>query len=232
MTAEAEYLRFETDPRDGETVGEVAHRRIRLDIINGVLKPGEKLKLDRMRDMYEASVTTLRELLNRLAVEELVTAEGQRGFRVAEVSSDELRDLAELRILLETHALRQSMANGDLDWEAAVVAAHYKLAAIERLQMDRAEGRVEQWVAADWGFHHATIAACPQPVLARTHASLFDRFARYHMLALNFRGKPVVDQHAELRDHVIGRRADAAVDLLTRHIRSGVDHILAGGGFG
>ena len=99
-------------------MGEIAHRRIRLDIVNGRLKPGEKLKLDRMREVYGASVTTLREILNRLAVEELVAAEGQRGFRVAGVSAGELRDLAELQILLETNALRKSMTVGDLDWEA------------------------------------------------------------------------------------------------------------------
>ncbi|MGI3169072.1 GntR family transcriptional regulator [Pseudooceanicola sp. C21-150M6] len=231
MTAKAQTLRFETEPKEGETIGEVAHRRIRLHIVNGRLKPGEKLKLDRMRDTYQASVTAMREILNRLAVEELVTAEGQRGFRVAEASASELRDLAELRILLETDALRQSIAQGDLDWEASVVAAHYKLSAIETLLINKAEDAVEQWVAADWGFHYATIAACRRPVFARTHASVFDRFARYHMLALNFRGKPAAQEHADLRDLVVGRQADAAVDLLTRHIRSGVEHILSSGDF-
>lgn len=221
-----ENLRFETDGRDGDTVGEIAYRRIRLHIVNGHLKPGGKLKLDRMKQVYGASVTTLREILNRLAVEELVTAEGQRGFRVAGVSDAELRDLAGLRTLLETHALRQSIDRGDLDWEAGVVAAHYKLSALEKILIHDRTDTVEQWVASDWGFHYATIAACNLPVLARTHASVFDRFARYHMLALNFRGRPVAEEHAELRDLVIGRKADAAVDLLSHHIQSGVDHIL------
>jgi DNA-binding GntR family transcriptional regulator len=231
MNANSEILRFELEPRAGETVGEIALRRIRMHIVNGHLKPGEKLKLDRMRDVYGASVTTLREILNRLAVEELVAAEGQRGFRVAPVSNADLRDLADLRNLLETHALRQSMALGDLDWEASVVSAHYKVAAIEHLLMGDTRDGIERWVAADWGFHYATISACPQPVLARTHASVFDRFARYHMLSLDFRGKPVADQHEALRDLVTQRKAEEAVDLLTRHIRSGVEHILKGGGF-
>lgn len=224
-------LRFDTAQRDGDTVGEIAYRRIRLHIVNGGLKPGEKLKLDRMKQIYGASVTTLREILNRLAVEELVAAEGQRGFRVAPVSNEELRHLAELRTLLETHALRQSVERGDLDWEADVVAAHYKLSALEEMLIKDPTGAVEQWVASDWGFHYATIAACRQPVLARAHASVFDRFARYHMLALNFRGKGVADDHATLRDLVISRKADDAVNLLTRHIQSGVEHLMACGGF-
>lgn len=227
-----EYLRFETEERAGDTVGEVAYRRIRSHIITGTLAPGDKLKLDRMKQVYGASVTTLREVLNRLAVEELVTAEGQRGFRVSELSAAELRQLAVLRRLLETHALRESMAAGDLEWEAAVVAAHYKLSVVERDLMAKKPGGVDRWVACDWGFHNATIAACRQPVLLRTYASIFDRFARYHLVALNFRGQGVVDDHARLRDLVIARDAEAAVALLARHIDSGVEHVLAAGRIG
>lgn len=227
-----EDFRFDTAKRDGDTIGEVAYRRIRLHIVNGRLKPDEKLKLDHMKQVYGASVTTLREILNRLAVEELVAAEGQRGFRVAPVSDSELAALTDLRILLETHALRRAIERGDLDWEARVVAAHYKLSVLEDRLMTEESSAVEQWVASDWGFHYATISACDLPVLARTHASVFDRFARYHMLALDFRGKPAAEEHAELRDLVIGRKTEAAVDLLSRHIQSGVAHITASRSFG
>ncbi|SEP22225.1 DNA-binding transcriptional regulator, GntR family [Salinihabitans flavidus] len=227
-----EDFRFDTAEREGDTVGEIAYRRIRLHIVNGRLKPDEKLKLDHMKQVYGASVTTLREILNRLAVEELVAAEGQRGFRVAGVSDAELAALAELRILLETYALRRSIERGDLDWETRVVAAHYKLSSLEGMLMRDQSAAVEQWVASDWGFHYATISACDLPVLARTHASVFDRFARYHMLALDFRGKPAAKEHADLRDLVIGRKADAAVNLLSSHVRSGAAHITASGRFG
>lgn len=226
-----EQSRFETDQQAGDTVGEVAYRRIRSHIVNGKLLPGEKLKLDRMKQDYGASVTTLREILNRLAVEELVSAEGQRGFCVSAVSAAELRELGALRSLLESHALRAAIERGDLEWEASVVAAHYKLSVVERDLMAGRPGGVDRWVSCDWAFHNATIAACGQPVLLRTYASVFDRFARYHMLALDFRGQGVVDDHARLRDLVIGRDADAAVALLTRHIESGVEHVLGTGRF-
>src|ERR1700675_4340868 len=69
-----------TRTSDYDSVGEKTYRRIRTDIIFGKLAPGEKLKLDRLREHYGASVSTLRELLNRLSSEGLVVAEGQRGF--------------------------------------------------------------------------------------------------------------------------------------------------------
>ena len=62
----------ETPP--AETVGEKAYRRIRNDIIFGRLLPGQKLKLDRMKERYGTSVSTLRELLNRLTSEGLIIA--------------------------------------------------------------------------------------------------------------------------------------------------------------
>lgn len=226
-----ENLRFETQERSGDTIGETAYRRIRSHIVNGQLLPDAKLKLERMKEVYGASVTTLREILNRLAVEELVTAEGQRGFRVAGVSGAEFQELAALRTLLETHALRASIAQGDIEWEASVVAAHYKLSVAERDLMAAKPGGVDTWVSCDWGFHHATIAACGQPVLMKTHAAIFDRFARYHMLAMNFRGQGVVDDHTALRDLVIKRDAGGAIDLLTDHIQRGLKHVMGTGHF-
>ena len=53
----------------GDPVGETTYRRIRTDIIFGKLSPGQKLILDRMKEVYGASVSTLREILNRLSAE-------------------------------------------------------------------------------------------------------------------------------------------------------------------
>ncbi|MFZ3582490.1 GntR family transcriptional regulator [Loktanella sp. DJP18] len=144
----------------------------------------------------------MREILNRLTVENLVTAEGQRGFEVAPVSQDGLRDIADLRILLETHAIRRSLAEGDLDWRGNVVSAHYKLSQVEKNLIGGDASMVEQWVRQDWGFHHAVISACESPAVTEVHSSVFDRFQRYHILVLDFRGKPAADEHQQLRDLV------------------------------
>ena len=61
-----------------------------------------------MQADYGVGIGTLREILSRLAAEGLVIAEGQRGFEVPPVTAQNLRELAELRLLLESHALEQS----------------------------------------------------------------------------------------------------------------------------
>ena len=83
------------------TVGSSTYEKIKHDIIFGQLVPGSKLKLELIKSQYEASVSTLRETLNRLASEGFVLAEEQRGFYVTEVSQKDLIEIAKLRVLLE-----------------------------------------------------------------------------------------------------------------------------------
>ena len=212
-----------------ETAGEVAFRLIRRDIIAGSLAPGQKLKLEQLKDRYTVSVSTLRETLSRLASENLVVAEGQRGFEVAPVSVGELENLGDLRLLLEAHAISLSFAAGDLDWEARVVAAHHKLSAVERRLLEGDHQRTVDWVRYDWEFHQALASACGSAVLMDALSSTFDRFLRYHLLAQSFRGKPVTDDHRQLFELAMQHDVDGACAKLKHHVRSGIDHVLQTG---
>lgn len=212
------------DFAESEAVGDSVYRRVRTDIIFGRLAPGRKLKLEQMRKDYEASVSTLREILNRLASEGLVVAEGQRGFEVAPVSAENLREVAALRELLECYALEQSFAAGDLNWEAHVVAAHYKLAQMEAKMLAGDKSVTEQWKRYDWEFHQALISACGSRVLMDTHAVIFDKYLRYQMISLTFRGQIAADEHRQMLDAALKRDAMAAQAVLRRHVRGGVEH--------
>jgi DNA-binding GntR family transcriptional regulator len=117
----------------GEAVGDDGYRRIRSDVVFGRLRPGQKLRLEGLKETYGVSISTLREILSRLTAEGLVIAEGRRGFEVPPVSIENLKELAELRLLLESHAMQVSFENADVEWEGRVVSAHHKLASTERL---------------------------------------------------------------------------------------------------
>ena len=211
------------------TIGENAYRRIRSDIVFGRLAPGQKLKLERLRDTYGASISTLREILNRLSSESLVVAEGQRGFEVAPVSAENLREIAALRLLLEGHALEQSFAAGDMEWEGRVVAAHHKLATLERRMRAGDFSETELWKRYDWEFHQALISACGSVVLMETHAGVFDKYLRYQMIALSFRGDIAAEEHRIMHDAALERDAAKAREVLVRHVEGGVEHALATG---
>ena len=146
--------------RAAETVGDSAYRRIRNDVIFGTLEPGQKLKLEKMSVAYGTSINTLRETLNRLCSEGFVIAEGQRGFEVTSISATEFQQIANLRELLEGHAIDESFKAGDLDWEAQVVSSHHKLAAMERAMLAGDKSKTETLKQCDWQFHRALISAC------------------------------------------------------------------------
>ncbi|TCT11597.1 DNA-binding GntR family transcriptional regulator [Tepidamorphus gemmatus] len=212
-----------------ETVAASVWRKVRGDILSGALVPGRKLRLEGLRDQYGASVSTLREVLNRLATEGLVLAEGQRGFEVVQVSPENLRELAELRLLVEGQALADSFRRGDVDWEARVVAAYHKLAAMEK-RMDQGDrSQAGLWKRHDWEFHQALISACGSDVLMHLHGGIFDKYLRYQMIALSFRGSIAAAEHRALLEASLARDADAAKAILETHLIGGVEHALASG---
>lgn len=210
-----------------ETVGDASYRRIRSDIIFGRLPAAQKLKLERLKADYGVSVSTLREILNRLTADGLVVAEGQRGFEVAPMSAENLREVAEIRQLLECHALEQSFGSGDIDWEARVVAAHHKLAMVEKRMAESGDDQSDLWKRYDCEFHQALISACGSAELLETHAQIFDKYQRYQMLAMSFRGDVSSREHKQLLDAALARDARAAGKVLVAHIAGGVASALA-----
>lgn len=209
-----------------EDGGETTYRRLRADIVLGRLAPGRKLGLDGLRQVYDVGVGTLREVLTRLASEGLVLAEGQRGFTVAPVSAEDFQEIADLRLLLERHAIRLSFAAGDLDWEGRVVGAHYKLAVLERRLLAGEAADTTLWKRYDREFHHALIEACGSGVLLETYAAAYDRYLRYQMVAVVFRGAVAADQHAALLDSALARDAARAEGVLQAHIAGCVEQVL------
>jgi DNA-binding GntR family transcriptional regulator len=210
-----------------ETVAESTYRRIRADIIFGRLAPAQKLKLESLKETYETSVSTLREILNRLSSEGLVVAEGQRGFEVSPISATDLREIAALRLLLETHALEQSFERGDVDWEARLVSAHHKLSRMEDIMASGNPAQAEDWKRYDWEFHQALISACGSKLLMHTHSVVFDKYLRYQMAALSYRGEIAAQEHRQLLDAAMARQTETAKKILIVHIEGGVEHALA-----
>lgn len=189
----------------------------------GKLAPGQKLRLDALRQQYGPGIGTLRELLSRLVAEGLVLAEGQRGFEVSPVSAGNLREIAALRLLLEGHALELSFAAGDMEWEGRLVAAHHKLALMEKRMVTGQRNDTELWKRYDWEFHHALISACGSVALLELHAPIYDKYLRYQMVVGLFRGDIAADEHHRLLRCGLDRDARSARDILAVHINACVD---------
>lgn len=211
------------------STGEQACERIRHDIVFGRLRPGQRLTLDKLRPVYGVGISTLREIFNRLVPEGFVVAEGQRGFQVAPCTAGELRELADLRLLIEGHALAQSFAAGDVEWEGRVVAAHHKLARMEERLLGGDDSGTLQWKRYDFEFHQALVSACGSKALLDLHAGIYERYLRYQMVFFVFWGPASIGEHRTLLDCALRRDASEGQRLLQGHIHGCIDVALERG---
>lgn len=216
----------------GLTLADAVHQRLSADIVSGRLAPGEKLPFEMLKQRYDASISPLREALQRLASESLVTAEGHVGFRVAAMSLRDLEDINALRLLLEVRALRESVQHGDVQWEARVVAAAHRLARTpipQRPDTDQAE----QWEEQHRLFHDTLISACPSRWTLQFCRTLFAQFRRYRriILARYWSSTPLrttIDaEHQRLVDAVLQRDAERAAELLASHYGNSAKRVTA-----
>lgn len=202
-------------------------QRLREDILACVLLPGEKLRFEALKERYDVSFSTLREALSRLAAEQLVLAEEQRGFVVAPVSVADLEDLTNARVLLEREVLRQSMEKGDDNWEAGIMASYHR--------MDRLQSRLGKqyyldsaWSGLHEDFHYSLVNACGSPVLLGIRQKLFERAHRYRRMSSQFRThwRPKDIEHKAIMDAALDRLSPDALDLIESHIRETTRNVI------
>jgi DNA-binding GntR family transcriptional regulator len=205
---------------DIKTLAAQVMHRIRNDIVSGTLAPGTKLHAERLKQRYNVGSSPLREALTQLAANGLVSAEGQKGFRVSEVSLKELGDISGLRLLLEIRGLRQSLRQGDIEWEVAISGAYRRLIhSIEHLRSAE-PGSAEKWEDSHRRFHMSLIEACGSPWLISFCHRLYDQFERYRRVFVEYSqiSPNILSQHKDLYDAVLGRDEARAVALLEDHI--------------
>lgn len=199
-----------------KTLVESSYDRLRTDIVEGRLVPNAKLRIEELRQQYGTGASPLREALNRLAGEGFVTVEGQRGFRVSPVSLEDLQDLTRMRILLECEALRESIKNGDDDWEADIVASFHRLTKAE----EHRSSEFSEWEKRNDEFHEALVSASHSPWLLKFRHTLYEQHKRYRLLAI-LASDPTRDLHAEhkaINDAAISRDIEAACEATKDHI--------------
>src|SRR5271166_3486068 len=193
--------------------------RLRDDILACRLLPDSKLRINDIAESSEVSLGAVREALSRLGAEGLVIAESQKGYRVAPLSVEDLRDLTEARVEIERIALSRSIAQGDLEWETNLVAAWHRLSKIsERLPED--PQALEQWAAAHAAFHLALVAACGSNKLLQIRSQLYQQSERYRRYSgVVFRERDVSAEHQRIFDATIARDTAAATEAIAEHLR-------------
>ena len=207
---------------EGRTLTDSAYEALRRDIISGIRAPDERLRIERLKQTYGIGPTPLREALQRLAVEGLVLAIGNRGFTVAPLDVSELEDLNTARTALEIQALRLSIDRGDADWEADVVGAAYRQRKADALLKGGKSGGVDDWAVSNEGFHLALVSACGSKWLLRLRETLNAQYERYRRTSVSLQreNRDLQAEHQAILDAVLRRDADEASRLLSEHFNA------------
>jgi DNA-binding GntR family transcriptional regulator len=214
---------FRVDP-DGEgfsasrkTAYEYVLGVLRRAILNGELKTGSRLVQAELAAMLDVSTTPVREALRDLATEGLVQFDPHRGAIVAELSSDDVHDIYEIRMVLEPLAMRQAVPN-------------ISDALIERLRKLHeamlADPHSVDWVDRNRVFHMAVYETSASPRLAAIIRNLQDASVMY--IGASLQHKPELREdanhdHAAILEALENRDAEAAIEALEHHLRTSID---------
>jgi len=193
---------------------------LRSDILQGRLAPGDELRQEAIAARFGVSRMPVRDALNALASERLVTLRPNRGARVIALTPEEVAELYDLRLLLEADALTRA-------YPALDAAA---LAEIRR-EMIRCEieAGASDFPAADWRFHKALYRPANRPRQIRMIEEL-RRLCQMHRAAydsLRQSSDRWSEDHRRILAHLEAGERTGAVDALTAHISASGDQLAA-----
>jgi GntR family transcriptional regulator, gluconate operon transcriptional repressor len=190
---------------------------LRRAIVLGDLEPGVHLKEPALAQRFGVSRLPIREAIAQLEREGLVRIEPRRGAFVVGVTEQEIKDIYDCRLLLETYALRRVAEGIDEQGLAALEAL------IDKMDADVARGQVQLVAVSDMAFHRLLIELSGNRALANAWEPLAPLIATVLSIAeATVQDLPeAVGGHRDIVCALRQHDADAAVALLSEHLPGG-----------
>ena len=179
--------------KTGDASKHVIYKKIRADIITGKKNPGERLSIDTLKKEFGTSVTPVRDALQMLSQEDLVTIKPRSGYYIALVSLKELNDMLELRQILELASVERAAKKIDDEQIALLEKVHAGYT-------DDDDETYSRYTEENRNFHYLVAKASGNHELARQIGHLHDRLARFMIIVRS--GKHMIDIHSRLIERV------------------------------
>jgi len=175
---------------------------LRESILAGNVKPGERLVESKIAEQLQVSRAPLRDALWQLANHGLVVIEAHRGATVVELFERDIRDIFELRELLETHAAKVVRNHMTAEAERALESAVVKLEQAAQRQ-DLAE-----FTKADVEFHKVLYSLAGNSLIKKVLDEVSTRFFGYELIrdlpnAEKFRFSDIAAAHRRMKQLVV-----------------------------
>jgi len=184
-------------------------------VINGDLKPGEKIDPEALSAHYGCSRTPVREAIQQLHASGLLVVVPKQGTFVAELGVTELIERFEVMAELEAMAARLAARRVDATDIAELNAA------LDACKTAAASGDADRYYYENEHFHHLIYRASQNTFLEDEARRLHNRLKPYRRLQLRMRNRLQRSQqeHAEVVAAIEAGDAEAAADALRRHVR-------------
>jgi DNA-binding GntR family transcriptional regulator len=189
-------------------------RHLREQIIRGALPAGERLNETKVTRELALSRSPVREALRILEAEGLVTLEPHRGARVRGLSEQDLDEIFDVRLMLESHGVRHHLHRLTPDALAPLRRA------VDDARAALAARDVARWHAASLGFHDGLVMLAGNRHLTRLHEDLKTSLRRYEMSVTGAPGEPERFQaeHEAILDALEHGRIERGAELVASHI--------------
>lgn len=200
-----------------QTLADSVYTQLKTAIMRGRLRDGTELKQGELAAQLGVSRVPVREALRRLQSEHLVVAEPFQCFVVTSLTSDQVRELLDLRVELEVFALKKTLSSDMM--KQRVQAAKAAAKALTLSQED------ESWLAADREFHRELNG--PTTAVAAIIEDVRERVHRYYLSApaLVQRRREVLREHSALIAAIEAGDEDAVEQAIRTHVRATQQHL-------
>ncbi len=190
---------------EGYTAKKDIYNALRSSILNGKLKPGERLSIDTLKAEFGTSVTPVRDALQMLNQEALITIKPRSGYFVTKITLKELRDMLELREILELASIERAAKNITPERIEMLRAVHAGYTGEDDLSYTR-------YTDENRNFHYIVAQASENMELAVTLRYLLDRLARF--MVIRHAGKDMADIHESLIQRLEAHDIDGAKQVI------------------
>jgi DNA-binding GntR family transcriptional regulator len=202
------------------SLAEVAYARIKQDIFQFRLIPGDRFSENAVADQLGMSRTPVRDALSRLQREGYLEVHFRNGWFVKPIDFEQFEHLYDLRMVLETTAVRRLCENIVEPREEEDPLRQLKAAWL----VPQAARQTDETRVADMDerFHIALVAAAGNPEIGRVHREVTERICIIRRLDFTkpTRIDETYNEHAQILNAVLARRTDQAVMLLRTHIEA------------
>jgi GntR family transcriptional regulator, rspAB operon transcriptional repressor len=195
------------------------YTEVRRSIIMGHRKAGERLDIEKLARRFDTSVTPVRDALQMLSQEGLVTIKPRSGYFVARITLKQLRDMLDLRKILELAAIERAALRITEEQVAGLRSVHAGYTGDDDESYDR-------YTDENHRFHYLVAMASGNQELADLVSHLNDRLARF--MVLRHAGKSQEITHARITDALQAHDAETARQALLDDIDTSRDAILDG----